>query len=327
MTRLKKISTKSQSMMGLLTLVCGFLMMWGSSRGTLENTSTMDKLRREAVDIDPLFPDPKFNGALVVAAGKLSATQLLEDEFLKPSAYLVLRRRVEMYQWIEELNPIDPLPQYKMEWIEGQVDFFTFKQVEGHANPLLSYSEMKQSVAPGTTTFGGFDATRIVEAVRKLLPITVTREMLKDNSLRVQDGKIVIPRNATAQDDGPALGDVRIWYEGLPQGEYTILARQIDERNLVGSNSSNSLEIRPGVYSAETLFSLEATTVQRTNDGLLFIGGLLFGCGLFSLLLPTAQSIDLRPRLNVRGVPALAVLCAVLSVAAIFLFFVLGRLF
>lgn len=313
--------------MGVVTLVCGFLMMWGSSRGTLENTSTVEKLRREAVDIDPLFPDPKFNGTLVVAAGKLSSTQLLEDEFLKPSRYLVLRRRVEMYQWVEELNPIDPLPQYKMEWKEGQVDFFNFKQVEGHANPLLSYAEMKQNVAPGTTTFGGFDATRIVGAVRKLLPITVTSEMLKDNSLRVQDGKILIPRNASAQDELPALGDVRIWYEGLPEGEYTILARQIDERNLVGANNSNSLEIRPGLYSAETLFSSDAATVQRTNDGLLFIGGLLFCCGLFSLLLPTAHNIDLRPRLNLRGVPALGVLCAVLSVAAIFLFFVLGRLF
>lgn len=313
--------------MGVLTVVCGFLMMWGSSRGTLENTSTLEKLRREAVDIDPLLPDPKFNGALVVAAGKLNSTQLLEDEFLKPSAYLVLRRRVEMYQWTEALNPVDPLPQYKMEWREGQVDFFTFKQVEGHVNPLLSYTEEKQSVPPGTTTFGGFDATRIVAAVRKLLPIKVTREMLKDDSLRVQDGKILIPRKAGSQEQEPALGDVRIWYEGLPQGEYTILARQIDERNLVGANSSNSLEIRPGLYSAETLFSLDATTVQRTNDGLLFIGGLLFGFGLFSLLLPTAPSIDLRPRLNVRGVPALAVICAVLSVAAIFLFFVLGRLF
>ena len=45
------------------------------------------------------------------------------------------------------------------------------------------------------------------------------------------------------------------------------------------------------------------------------------------MLLPTAQHVDLRPRLNLRGVPALAVMCAVLSVAAIFLFFVLGRLF
>lgn len=327
MGKLQRLSSRSQGFVGALTLLCGFLMMWGSSRGTLENTSTTDRLRREAVDIDPLLPSVDYNGALVVAAGRLYSASLLEDEFLKPSHYLTLKRHVEMYQWVEERNSIDPLPKYTLAWREEQVDFFQFQKPQGHANPLLPYSSETLHVPEGAATFGLFDATRILQSVRRLLPAPLSSEMLKNPTMRIEDGKLYIPRDTEVDRASPSLGDVRVWYEGLPQGEYTILARQVDERNLVGANSANSVEIRAGLYSADELFSLEEQNVQKTNDGLLFIGGALFCFGLFSVLLPTARHIDLRPRLNVQGPIALLIVCLGLSMAAVFVFFVLGRLF
>lgn len=327
MSRLKRLSSRSQGLVGVLTLICGFVMMWASSRGTLENTATTDKLRREAIDIDPLTPSVEYNGDLVVAAGVLRSSALLEDEFLKPSPYLVLRRHVEMYQWTEELNPIDPLPKYALAWREGQVDFFQFKQPAGHANPLFTHQQATLEVSEGTSTFGLFDASRIVKSVRRFLPVPLSVEMLKDTNSPIRDGKLYIPRDGQTDRTEPALGDVRVWYEGLPQGEYTILARQIDERNLIGANATNSMEIRSGLYSAEELFSKEEADVQQTNDGLLLIGGALFCFGLFSVLLPIAGQIDLRPRLNVQGPLALLVVCGALSTAAVLVFFVLGRLF
>jgi hypothetical protein len=314
---------KSSAAIGILTLVCGLMMMWGSSRGIIQQGAVETDLYSQAVEIDPLIPDSSNNGKVILAAGKLSSTELLEDEFLKPGSYLVLSRRVDMFQWQETRSPLADSVQYSLGWHEGQVDFFTFRQPTGHENPLLRYQPFTRQVS--SALFGSFDAGVILRSVRRLLPVTLTPELLKDPSLEIVDNRIIV-RRVSGGGEGTNLGDMRVWYEALPQGEYTVLTRQIDERNLLGANPSTDMFIKQGVASVDELFSDQKAQARQASDGLLYFGGVVFAVGLFSLLAPIAHRIDLRPRFPLTGPLALVAVCIAVAAVVVVVFFILGRL-
>jgi hypothetical protein len=321
--KIKLGSRYAQRFLAFVTLICGFSMMWGSSRGSFQSNSTNQSLRAAAVQIDPLLPNPSNNGAIVVAAAKFASPEEIEDELIKPGPYLILRRRVEMYQWHETKPASGGAPEYYLDWADREISFFQFKESSGHENYLFKYDPKTQRVK--TSSFGVFDGSYLLAAVQRLLPLDLTTDILKDTTFKIEDNKIYIPRNQNALER-PAVGDMRVWYEGLKQGEYTVLTRQVDERNLIGSGASQALVLRVGLLDAEALFDLEESDSEKISNGLLYLGGTLFFLGLFSILMPFAAELNLRPKINLEGAPALALVCAAISAAAVVVFFIVGQL-
>jgi hypothetical protein len=319
MAKLARINTTLQTFFGLITLLSGGLMMWGSVKGERADLSTIGTLSSDAVDIDASIPSARDNGKLVVAAAGFSADQQLEDEYLKAGPYLILRRRVEMYQWVEERNVGVSEPQYAQAWQEGEVDFFNFAVPDGHENPVPRATPIRQMVQ--SARFGGYDGSVLLQSIVKLLPLTLEPGMLKDQSLVIEDNKILIPRPGNIET--PGLGDMRVSYEVLPQGDYTVMTRQVDERTLLGTAPSDTLLIRPGLFTAESLSKAQTSEVRSGIFGMLCFGALLLFAGLLSILSPLAKNLDLRPRLPFTGTAALAVVCAAISLAA---FGVMGTL-
>jgi hypothetical protein len=322
MTRLRQLQTKTQTLVALLTLLCGLFMMWGSARGTVEDSSNQRHLRDELVEIDPLVPSSANNGSVVLASGRFSSPQQLEDEFLVPGKYLILKRRVEMFQWREEKGPSSGQAEYRLGWYEGQIDFFSFKNPTGHENPLLRHEPFTKNV--DSVMFGGFDGVMLMRSVRVLVPLELRSDILKDPSAEIEDNKIII-RRSSAAEGGVQLGDMRVWYEVLPQGDYTVLARQVDERSLIGAQPTQDMVLRAGLFSANEFFKAHTEESQKVSDGLLYIGGFLFFIGLYAILSPFSARMTLRPKLQLDGSAALLVICAVLALVAVSIFFVIGR--
>lgn len=312
MAKLARITSTLQIFFGLVTLLSGALMMWGSVKGERVDLSTIDTLSADAVDIDASVPSAGDNGKLVVAASRFSSEQQLEDEYLKPGPYLILRRQVEMYQWTEERDTGSNEPRYSQEWRVGEVDFFTFSVPDGHENPVLRATPARQVVQ--TSRFGGYDGNVLLQSVVKLLPLALDPTMLKDASLVIEDNKIVVPRPGNVES--PGLGDMRLSYEALPQGDYTVMTKQVDERTLVGASPSDTLLIRPGLFTAESLSKTQSSEVKSGIFGMLCFGAVLLFAGLMSILSPLSGRLDLRPRLPFTGTAALAVVCAMISLAA-----------
>jgi hypothetical protein len=323
MGRFGQVQRKAQSFVGVLTLACGFFMMWGSARSSVDESETQRGVRSQVVEIDPLIPSGAHNGSIVLAAQRLASPEQIEDEFLKPGPYLIVRRHVEMYQWVEKVGALQGEPEYRLTWHAGQVDFFSFRQPQGHENPLLRFEPFVRSVS--VSTFGGFDASVLLRSVRVLSPLELSPEKLKDPTLTIEENKIVVPRSADPAG-GVSLGDMRVWYEVLPQGEYTVLTRQIDERNLVGATPSEGMVMRRGLLSVDQFFTAEASETRQVSDGLLYVGGFLLFAGLISVLSPLASRLSLRPKFPLDGMPAVIVIAAGLSLVAVSIFFVLGRL-
>jgi hypothetical protein len=257
---------------------------------------------------------------LVVVAATLSSPETLEDELIKPGPYIILRRRSQMFQWGEVRGKAPGDVTYEMNWFDNQQDFFKFKEPQGHENPLNVYPSKNQVAA--TVTFGGFSGEKIVGLIKVLEPLPISSDLLKDPTLEIADGKILIRRVAGSQ--GVALGDTRVWYEALPHGEYTVMTVQQDERTLVGASPSASLIIQKGAKSSQDFLEDVEEGASQTFRGMLLLGGALLFVGLCSLLAPHSARFDLRPQMNVQGVRAVAIVSGAVTVATMIFFFVLS---
>ena len=305
---------------GAIIIVCSIVIMWGGASSDVTTDSKLREAIQDATDIDPAIPDPSNNGKLVVAAGAFQTSDVYEDEYLKPAASLLVQRRVEMMQWVEIRKSPGDAPTYSLQWIEGQIDFFTFQQPQGHENPLLQVSPQRYQ-AP-QSRFGGFDGSRILPLITKLDRLQIAPELLKDSAQEIVDNKLVVRRNPGS--DLPALGDMRVWYEVLSQGDYTVLTVQQDERNLVGASPSSTLFIRKGLFTKDDFMGEMLSESDESFLGMLYLGGLLLFAGCLSLLLPKAQAFDLNPHLNVKGPLAVVIVSAAGSFCVMALFFLLS---
>ncbi len=306
---------------GGLIILCAFLLMWSSVSTEFETNEAISKAAARAEEIDVSRPDATNNGKLVVASGALSSLERLEDEYLKPGPYLVLERHVEMFQWNEQFENEGAAPTYSLEWVAGQRDFFSFKVPQGHENPLLPAKPDRRSV--GQVSFGRFDGSQIISHIKVLEPLVLEPSMLKEPKLEIVDNKILIRRQAGV-DSGSALGDVRISYNVLPRGDYTVLAQQEDERTLLGASPKSTLVIRRGLLSIDDFLRGVKRDTDKSAMNALFMGGGLLFFGLLSLLSPHRAKFDLRPHLNVQGGVAVLVVCGGLSLLVMIAFSIVG---
>jgi hypothetical protein len=305
---------------GGVMVVCSLVLMWAGVSSDESTNNQLSDLVEKAVEIDPNQPDPNDNGKIVIAASAWRTDDVYEDEFLKPSTPLIVRRRVEMLQWVERRKENSVAPAYALEWVEGQVDFFNFQVPQGHENPLLQINP--RNYQSTQSRFGDFDGSRLLDAIRKLQPLALSPEMLKDPSLEVSNNKLVIRRDPNMQL--PSLGDMRVWYEVLPQGDYTVLTVQEDERSLIGARPSSKLFIERGLLGTKDFLSKLEGGANASFLGMLYLGGLLLCAGLMSLMMPNAKRFDLNPHLNVQGPLAVVVVSMGVSFVVTALFFLLS---
>lgn len=305
--------------LAILTVVVGFAVMWGSSVGGARKRTAFDEAAAKAVEVDATFPDRAHNGQFVVVQGVLSSEELLGDEFVLPGRYLVLRRRVEMYQWKEKREPSGS--DYELGWYEGENDSFKFEVQAGHENPLLRVQPESKRVS--VVRFGSFDGSAIVDAIGTLTPLQLEPAVLSDKTLEISDNKLIVRRSSIG-GASYALGDMRLSYEVLHMGDYTVASIQKNERTLLGSDSGDGTVIARGKMSVQDLLEEGASQADRGFGSLLLVGAFVLFVGLLSLLNPLASKIDLRPTVNVRGGVAVVFLSFLITVVIASVFGILA---
>ena len=301
-------------------VVCAFVLMWVGVSSDVSTDNQLSGVVKKAIDIDAEHPDPNDNGKIVVAAAPWTTSDRYEDEFLRPFGPLLLQRHVEMLQWVEEQKEGSVAPVYTLQWVEGQVDFFGFQVPQGHENPLLSIPGQRYQAQQ--SRFGAFNGSRLLPLLQKLEPLNLTPDILKDSSFEISENKLLLRRNPGMQL--PSLGDTRVWYEVLPQGDYTVLTVQEDERSLVGAEDAPHLFVEPGLFDASELLVRLEGGADASFRRMLYLGGLLLCAGLLSLMMPHAPKFDLNPHLNARGSLAVLIASIGLSFVVTSLFFLLS---
>ncbi|MCB9738530.1 MAG: TMEM43 family protein [Deltaproteobacteria bacterium] len=307
-------SIKSVLFGGLLVLVAVPLLWWNEGRA-VQTAKSLEQGAGEVVSVAADRVDPANERTLVHVSGQAVAASTPEDPIFGVRAEaLRLRRAVEMFQWREHERTEERKKlgggkerrttyNYKAEWTESHVDSSRFKE-PGHSNPPgLPYpSETFDAEAK----LGAF--TLIPEQLAELDDFTPLpppeaalgkqpppgyappRAMGSALYLAVQGG--VAPTAGS-----PAIGDVRVRFESVPEGPVSVVAVQNGESFAPWQAPAGDavLLVAAGSKTADQMFA-KAQADNRALTWVLRLLGFVFmwvGWGL--VFRPVAVVADVIP--------------------------------
>lgn len=245
---------------GLLAMILSvFLLIWNESRDertTLQLNTAATQISKLTGAKDDSSP---YTGQLVWLAEKVEGDGYLVDERfdLRVNA-LKMRRRVEMYQWVEDPARVNTYAHalayqkeytYSTNWKEDVIDSRTFNRKD-YLNPLDipvdGFTVQAENIRAGEYTLSSNLLSTSDNYVR-YIPGHLQSETpyLPAGTLYIGDGT---PAN-------PKVGDIKVWWEIIPEDTYSILAGH-ENGNLIPYDVQPGQQLGmmlPGVVSQEAM--------------------------------------------------------------------------
>lgn len=274
------------SLLGFLVFCGGvYLLTWNEGRAVHHHHS-LEETYNNAISLNPFDKHkPEYDGRVVHIAGNLVVNEpLTEPEYGISIQAVQLKRRVQMYQWVEERSSRsedndDIIQQrsgtdyyYVTEWRDKLVDSSNFYIRHGHENPteipLHTVTYRAPDVKVGPLTLGP-------EVKEKFNDFS---EVSGDERPDRKDIKLHLGIYYHCQDVfNPEVGDIRVqfYYAGLADEPVTIIAKQ--ENNVlipyVTSKGKHIALIRYGHLDMGQMFSAEHWDAKIETWRLRFFGG------------------------------------------------------
>lgn len=248
----QEISTKSWGsrivnafagiLIGLALIVGAFILIfWNESHG-LHMAESLQEAERVLIHV-PISPIKEQNNLRVVYfTGTATTNDVLQDTLLEISEKSIkLARKVEMYQWQEEVESHTEKNlggsetevktyQYKPVWSDKWIDSSRFKDAAAHKNPAVMPVRSK-TVYANKVTVGDF-----------LLPKDLVRSISGDTSMDIKKINLEslakkLHKPVTITEDGlyagtdtqsPNIGDLKIRVFVIMPQEVSVIAQQIN---------------------------------------------------------------------------------------------------
>ncbi|KAK2154049.1 hypothetical protein LSH36_278g02091 [Paralvinella palmiformis] len=284
----------------LLLSIAAVLVFWNEGRAVQTSQSLDEGLHivRILKSAEVIFDEN--NGKLVHLSGTLKTSKLLYDEDYSVSVAAVkLRRRVEMYQWIEteerrDVRDGDSVQEevsysYSAEWRSDLTRSTSFNS-RLHNNPDKFPVEAKIYIADDVQVGNFFLTQNLIEKVTNFHDLHLT-EPAKNVNVKLYGGLYYHGKDPLH----PEIGDMRVIfdYAGLsgpedsklgPPDVVSILAKQSGSQ-LIAYQTETGDELQllyNGHHSAESMIGYEKMTNSLILWALRFVGWLLmfigFGC-------------------------------------------------
>ncbi|MFN3191372.1 MAG: TMEM43 family protein [Aureliella sp.] len=278
------------------------LLSWNEYR-TIHRSRGLAEANRDATSLPAQQPaDPRLKGKLVHLTGTTQTEDALQDPVFGVRKNAVhLRRRVEMYQWNEdeETNREGHTTySYDLRWMEGRIASEEFHDSVSHENPTLDFRSEKWSA--GVTRLGAFQLNRRLqekmdrwqdEAVTEVLLREILQEKFESNCA-FEDNTLFWNQKRKPIPSDPVLGDLRIRFDFVPDGDVSVLAA-LQGETFAEYRTSNG-EPLEDLYS-EVLTLNEFIGKLRTANTLfafaLRIGGCVFCCAGIGLVLGPIRAV------------------------------------
>ncbi len=293
--------------MGVLLLLAAFpLLFWNEGRA-VHQAQALAEGRQAVTSIAADRVDPGMEGHLVHLAGRATPEGPVRDpEFgVQVPDTLRLRRVVEMYQWRQESQKKKRKEAggsektvttytYHLGWSTRLIDSSDFKQA-GHQNPTrMPYQALE--VSAGSVRLGAFVlGPDLVSRLSGWTDLRVASRLPSSLSggLKPFEGGFYQGQDATR----PQLGDVRIRYQYIPAGDFSLVAVQAGGTFKAYPTRAGQeiLEVATGLRTADEMFQQMEQANTAMTWWLRGLGTFLAFAGLTLVLRPLSVMADVVP--------------------------------
>jgi hypothetical protein len=276
---------------GLLLCISAIKTLISNEQLAVRHAKSLAECEKVVISIEPDFEDAELNESqLVHLSGEVTTEEILREPLFDVNVInvLKLRRRVEMYQWVEhqstdEYGTLDVF--YAKKWSETLIDSKQFKRPKKHQNPI--YMPLKtQLVITNQAKLGYLSlSTSLINRMNHFQPLPMKEYsiwQLEQNltpqigtkKIHLIDGSYYIGQNPNR----PRIGDLRIRFAQVLPKTISVIAKQERSQLLPYQTQTNQhIELLEyGTMTAEQMFFKQKIYrfLQSLPDriiGLLFI--------------------------------------------------------
>jgi hypothetical protein len=287
-------------------VVAGILLFWNEGRAVTTARSLAEgkgALRVAAAD----KVDPANDQKLVYLNGQATTSDTVSDPQYGVSAQgLVLKRKVEMYQWQEEKHSTTrnkigggtetvTTYNYKGTWSSTHIDSSHFKHPEGHHNPEPDSSKTSQDFVAKKVSLGAFTLSdELVKKIDQSEPVSVNKvpDNLAGKAKLLSDGYYL-----GEDPNSPLIGDVKVRFSVVKPTTVSVIAEQSSGTLIpYQTKAGDKLEMLvTGTQSPEVMFK----SAEESNNTLAWVlrvvGYILMVIGLSSLFGPFVATASILP--------------------------------
>ncbi len=257
-------------LIGLLLIVVGIGGLFWNEGRTIKRTKALREAASVLVETTPDSVDPNNEGKLLYLTGDAVTEETLVDPYFNVSTKaLKLYRKVEIYQWVENVTTSTERGSggsettttdysYSKEWQEGLVDSSSFHD-PGHDNPTSAPVE-SSSFAASSIKLGAFTLSPslidLIPADQDFVPQTASSQKTSPVSDEVKNSD---PNAVDATDDDQENGELVPAETTGEYGEAIVSSKLEDETTAPAQEtSSNSLPdgfvpVGSGFYKGDPL--------------------------------------------------------------------------
>ncbi|XP_047104037.1 transmembrane protein 43 homolog isoform X1 [Schistocerca piceifrons] len=238
--RIKRKGTWFSLLLGFVTCVCGIsLLLWNEEKA-ISFTQSFEEAVKEAISIHPGSKiNPDNDGHLVHITGPLEISEpLTEVEYGISVPAVKLKRRVQMYQWVEEHvqsdapaadNTAAPQFNYVNDWRDKLIDSTKFRVKSGHQNPKVFPFKSTVYVSEQVSVGPFYLSAELKDKFNDFVLIT-SDERPERRDIRMHLGLYYHTQDVWS----PEVGDVRV--------QFSYAGKAGDVVSIIGKQNGNKIE-------------------------------------------------------------------------------------
>ena len=285
---------------GFVFIIIGIILLWWNEGNNVKNLKTTAEMDKSYIDVKSDEVDPNNEGKLIATYGKLFNEQELTDNTFNVTVKTpIMKRVVEVYQWVEESDTNedgDTTYTYKKEWSSTLIDSNNFHQ-GGHTNPQQKIYENEVYTSTDVKV-GAFSLS-----TDQINDLSTNGTFTGFNTEKVSELNLTIFGNylTTSKDlSHPEIGDTRISFVYNNSTDISVLAVQSGKTfvNFVSKAGKTVNRIMDGVHSGKDMINVIKQENKMLKWALRFAGILLCVMGFATILKPISAVTSYVPLLG-----------------------------
>ncbi|MBK1793192.1 TMEM43 family protein [Devosia sp. WQ 349] len=290
------------------------LLFWNEGRA-VQTEKSLAEGAGLVVSVSPDTLDPANEGRLIHVTGYVTTAEPVVDrEFPVSANGLMLRRKVEMYQWVESRSTEKKVElggsetqvttySYAPDWSSQHQNSVDFEDPTDHQNPTMDVASESFSVP--SANLGAFVLDQnIIGSIGSSQPYLLSDNLADGVQAAVGAGMRASIVNGTiylgSTPSQPVIGDYRISYEFTPASQVSIIAAQRGSglASYKTESGDSLLMVDAGAVAAEDMFEGAAAGNSTFTWLLRAVGIVLLIAGFGSILGPLSVVASVLPFLG-----------------------------